>query len=146
LEVPRSPCHASGSYTRSLLRGTDSRAARFDKTTIASFWKCGTEITPIGFYPKSFPDDSFSTLYTPAGKIETLGELRTDADGRLLVLGGFGKACGWLQLDGTPFPLSDDDVNSDGWFDDTGDDAQCFSMRLSAVRGAAPCGSDLASL
>jgi L-lysine epsilon oxidase-like protein len=111
------------------IRGTDSGVVRFDKATFASFWDSGEQIKEISYYPKSFPDDSFAGLYTPVGKIETLGELRTDDQGRLLVLGAYGKACGWLQPDGTPYPLIGDaiapgvygDVNADGWFDDTGD-------------------------
>lgn len=111
------------------IRGTDSAAVKFDKETCASFWDSGDEIKELSYYPKSFPDDGFAQLYTPVGKIETLGELRTDERGRLLVLSAYGKACGWLQPDGTPFPLIGDaiapgvygDVNSDGWFDDTGD-------------------------
>jgi hypothetical protein len=111
------------------IRATDKQAVRFDKPTLASFWHSGDEIREINYYPKSFPDDGFAQLYTPVGKIETLGELRTDDEGRLLVLGGYGRACGWLQADGTPFPLIGDaigpgvygDVNADGWFDDTGD-------------------------
>lgn len=111
------------------IRGTDQHTVRFDKGTLASFWDSGDEIKQISYYPKSFPDDGFAQLYTPVGRIETLGELRTDEMGRLLVLGAYGKACGWLQPDGTPFPLIGDaigpgvygDVNADGWFDDTGD-------------------------
>jgi hypothetical protein len=63
------------------------------------------------------------------GKIETLGELRTDDKGRLLFVAAYGKACGWCKPDGTPFELSGaqiqpgeyGDVNADGWFDDTAD-------------------------
>lgn len=111
------------------IRGTDTRAVRFDKSTFASFRDSGAEIREISSYPKSFPDDSFSQLYTPVGSIETLGELRTDDRGRLLVLGGYGKACARTLPDGTPFPLINGpvapgvvaDCNEEGWFDDIGD-------------------------
>ena len=111
------------------VRGSATAPVRFNKSTVASYWRAGNEIAQSSAYPTSFPDDSFAQLYTPTGPIDTLGELRTDDKGRLLVLGGYGKACGWLQPDGTPFPLIGGmiapgeygDVNADGWFDDTGD-------------------------
>jgi len=111
------------------IRATDDGLVEFDKPTHASFWDGATGIATEANYPKSFPDDGFSQLYTPTGKIETLGQLQTDEHGRLLVHAGDGRACGWLQPDGTPFPLVGGlimegvygDVNADGWFDDTGD-------------------------
>ena len=110
------------------IRGTDPHPVRFDKSTRASFGN-GSAIEEVPSYPKSFPDDGFAQLYTPVGKIETLGELRTDDLGRLLVIAAYGKACGWLKPDGTPFKLEPKviedgvygDVNADGWFDDTAD-------------------------
>jgi hypothetical protein len=111
------------------IRGIDEVTVRFDKETPASFCNGGAEIKTLNHYPKSFPDDHFARLYTPAGKIETLGELETDDQGRLVVLGGYGKACAWYQEDGTPYPLVHGavspgvwaDLNENGWFDDSGD-------------------------
>lgn len=111
------------------IRGPDARAVRFDKSTFASYWDGASGIRENSAYPKSFPDDSFSRLYTPVGKIHTLGELRTDERGRLLVLGGYGKACSRVLPDGQPYPLINGavapgnvaDVNEEGWFDDSGD-------------------------
>jgi hypothetical protein len=111
------------------VRGAGAAGVHFDKATIACHANDLALIAPLPHYPKSFPDDSFAKLYTPTGKIDTLGELRTDERGRLLVLPAWGRACGWLQPDGTPFPLVGGliatgeygDVNADGWFDDTGD-------------------------
>jgi hypothetical protein len=110
------------------IRGLDEAPVRFDKSTHACYGH-GNDIVTASAYPKAFPDDSFAAMYTPAGSIDTLGELRTDEHGRLLVLPGYGKSCGWLRSDGTPFPLYGDalrpgvygDVNADGWFDDTAD-------------------------
>lgn len=111
------------------IRASDEGGVRIDKATIACYGAADAAIVRMPAYPKSFPDDAFTQLYTPTGKIDTLGELRTDERGRLLVLPAFGRACGWMRPDGTPFPLIGGliatgvygDVNADGWFDDTGD-------------------------
>lgn len=61
-------------------------------------------------YPETFPEpvDGLS--------IDTLGEIRTDAEGNLLVLGGYGASIGPAQpAGGWNF------ANNDGWFDDTSD-------------------------
>ena len=58
-----------------------------------------------------------ANLYCPAGPIDTLGELKTDGHGRLLVLGGYGRACGWDVIS----PYLHGDVNNDNWFDDASD-------------------------
>lgn len=99
------------------ISGSDAGNVRFDKATTVSIYQAGTGIVQLGNYPKSFPGDSFSNLYCPTGPIDTLGELRTDAQGHLLVLGGYGRACGW---DVTP-PYLAKDVNNDNWFDDASD-------------------------
>ena len=85
--------------------GRDAGAAdapvEFSRTTI-----------PTGYRGGSFPP---ATLKPQA--IETLGALRTDGAGRLLVLGGFGHS-GSLR---EPAALSDDYANNDGWWDDIAD-------------------------
>lgn len=67
-----------------------------------------------GLYAPTFPPQTLS----PA-KIDTLGELRTDDKGRLLVLGGHGHSGSFL--DGFGQPRIDTYANNDGWFDDTSD-------------------------
>jgi hypothetical protein len=99
------------------ISGCNSGSVKFDRATTASIYQPGSGIVQLGNYPKSFPADSFSDLYCPAGPIDTLGELRTDAKGRLLVLGGYGRACGWGSVE----PPLGGDVNNDNWFDDTSD-------------------------
>ena len=54
----------------------------------------------------------------------TLGELRTDEAGRLLVLGGTGKSA---SLDGSP-PTTF--ANNDGWYDDTSDGPIRATVRI----------------
>ena len=110
------------------VRGADEASLNFDQQTPASYCDASGHIKTLN-YPKSFPDDSFAPLYTPNGKIESLGSLQTDHDGRLIVLGGYGRACAWYQSDGKPYPIASGpiangviaDLNENGWFDDSAD-------------------------
>lgn len=100
--------------------GRSAPAVHFDRSTPAAYYDADKgEVVTLERYPKSFPADSFPKMDAPAGPIETLGELVTDEQGRLVVLGGFGRAAGW-RLNDAPAPLNDD-VNNDQWFDDTSD-------------------------
>lgn len=102
-----------------VIAGKDAGAVHFDRSTPASYYDSSTSrVVEMEHYPKSFPSDFFVNMDTPCGPIESLGELQTDGAGRLLVLGGFGKAAGW-RVKG-PVPL-EQDVNNDQWFDDTSD-------------------------
>ncbi|WP_137935714.1 LodA/GoxA family CTQ-dependent oxidase [Chitinivorax sp. B] len=49
------------------------------------------------------------------GKSVYLGELRTDSQGRLVVLGGHGKSASWNGAQAITF------ANNEGWYDDVGD-------------------------
>ncbi|EKU99126.1 hypothetical protein Lepto7375DRAFT_1136 [Leptolyngbya sp. PCC 7375] len=105
------------------IKGTDTDAIHFDKCTTASFGPGNSEIRSLPDYPTSFPSDSFDRLYSPVGDIDTLGELRTDSHGRLLVLAAYGRACAWYpdnDQGASPYALSHD-VDNNGWFDDTSD-------------------------
>lgn len=67
--------------------------------------------------------DVYATTFPPPLKpasIDTLGELKTDDAGRLLVLGGFGNS-GSFKYDDFGQPRIDTYANNDGWFDDTSD-------------------------
>ena len=72
---------------------------------------------PAGYVGGNFPPQP---LYTGDGQatvsIDTLGELRTDAQGRLLFLGGLGLA----GSRDNPARI-DQYANNDGWWDDTAD-------------------------
>lgn len=59
--------------------------------------------------PYRFDGGKFMNIAVP------LGELRTDAQGRLLVFGGHGKSASIDKKAPTTF------ANNDGWYDDTGD-------------------------
>ncbi|HET6843775.1 MAG TPA: LodA/GoxA family CTQ-dependent oxidase [Candidatus Angelobacter sp.] len=67
--------------------------------------------------------DSYAPVFPPSNlqpnSIDTLGEILTDTQGRLLVLGGFGNS-GTCKK-GFGHPRIDTYANNDGWFDDTSD-------------------------
>ncbi len=70
--------------------------------------------------PQAFDSGKFQ------GQVVDLGELRTDPDGRLIVLGGRGKS-------GSPqgLPIRKDQFNNvDGWYDDTSDGPVSASVVL----------------
>lgn len=71
-------------------------------------------------YPKQFP--TYPTTAPANEVIDTLGEMHTDEFGRLIVLGGYGKASGFegKGVYSANVPL-ENAVNNDGWFDDTSD-------------------------
>lgn len=106
------------------LKATEKAIRQFNVSDVASYYDATSgEIVELKDYPKSFPDDSFS-LYNPWGVIDTLGEMLTDAAGRLIVPGGYGRASaiqsptpgGGLE----PAALNGA-VDNDGWFDDCSD-------------------------
>lgn len=86
--------------------------ARFVNTTTrrhASFDRSGN-----GVYAACFPPEGL----TPKG-IDTLGEMLTDDQGRLLFLGGHGNS--GTSNSGLGQPRIDNYANTDGWFDDISD-------------------------
>lgn len=98
------------------VKGANASPVGFDRNTTASYGSGGDAITEIPDYPQSFPGMNFPDISCPDQPISTLGEIATDASGRLLVLPAYGNACAFTA----DFPL-DDDVNNDGWFDDVAD-------------------------
>jgi hypothetical protein len=102
-----------------VVSGASAAPVRFDAQTAARYFDVNSgAVVDIPNYPKSFPSSALGQLDCPAGPIDSLGEIQTDAAGRLLVLGGHGRAVAW-KIDGKS-PL-DGDVNNDQWFDDTSD-------------------------
>lgn len=65
--------------------------------------------------PPQYVGGNFPTGLKPYS-IDTLGELRTDSEGRLLFLGGYGRS----GSNADP-PSIDHYANNDGWWDDTSD-------------------------
>ncbi|MDN2712320.1 LodA/GoxA family CTQ-dependent oxidase [Janthinobacterium sp. SUN118] len=75
-------------------------------------------------YPVSFPrgGQPGAPAHAPGAIIASLGAISTEKNGRLLVLGGYGKACGFdAQGNYAPAAILDDNVNNDNWFDDVAD-------------------------
>ena len=92
----------------------------FDARTVASYSDGTGVIAQLPSYPVSFPDTVNSRLFQPSGPLDSLGELRTDERGRLLVLAGHGRTAAVYDEYGDPMPLTGD-LNNDGWFDDAAD-------------------------
>ncbi len=67
-----------------------------------------------GSYAPTFPPENMHPH-----SVDTLGEILTDAQGRLLVLGGYGYSGSCKK--GFGHPRIDTYANNDGWFDDTSD-------------------------
>jgi len=91
--------------------------AHFDKGTVPSYGDQKGEIYEQPNYPKNFPKGK---LYQPNGNLDSLGEIRTDEAGRLLVLPGFGRTAAQYDEYGDFIPLTGD-LNNAGWFDDAAD-------------------------
>lgn len=84
------------------IQGKNQAGVHFDMASV-----------PPGYQGAHFPQGKLNPVEKP---ITTLGELRTDADGRLLVLGGYGIS-GTTDKD----VRIDNYANNDNWWDDTSD-------------------------
>ena len=88
------------------VQGAGSGPVRFDAATEASVYNADAGFKGLPDYTKSWPAKSFPDgLYSPTGEVDTLGHLETDASGRLVVLGGYGRASAWKQADGSYYQL-----------------------------------------
>jgi len=96
------------------------QSIKFDSQTVASFWQqSSASIQQLVDYPQSYPATDEAD---PSSKIDYLGEILTEPKGRLVVLGGFGKACGFdNQGNYDPNAALNKDVDNDNWLDDTSD-------------------------
>lgn len=84
-----------------IVNATDRRKAAFDRSG-------------GGSYAATFPPPTLQPY-----SIDTLGEMMTDDDGRLLVLGGHGRS--GSEKHGPGEPHIDNYANNDGWYDDVSD-------------------------
>lgn len=108
-----------------VIQASADQTVLFNKTTVPTYWDVTDgKIKEVSNYPVAFPaSDGDSSHYNDSSElIDYIGELQTEANGHLLVLGGYGKACGF-DMNGDPDPNAklDKDVNNDNWLDDTGD-------------------------
>ncbi len=96
-------------------------SAKFNNGTTATYYDAKTgSIQQANNYPQSFPATKGNT--TGVQSIESLGEILTESNGRLLVLGGFGKACGFnSEGEHDPSAPLNMDVDNNNWLDDTSD-------------------------
>lgn len=98
-----------------------------DQKSVASYCNGKGEIQQQTNYLKSFPADSNSKLYQPTGPLDSLGEMLTDNEGRLLVLASFGRTAAQYDEYGDPMPLTGD-LNNEGWYDDAADGPVCATL------------------
>ncbi|MBL4692342.1 MAG: LodA/GoxA family CTQ-dependent oxidase [Magnetovibrio sp.] len=112
---------------RTLMIDPGPRAIKSDSQKTINFNSkgvcyCGQDgaIKAIKNYPTSFPSDTNSELYQPSGTLDSLGQMKVDEKGRLLVLTGLGNTAAIYDEYGDPMPLTGD-LNNAGWWDDGAD-------------------------
>ncbi|WP_435240351.1 LodA/GoxA family CTQ-dependent oxidase [Streptomyces cucumeris] len=97
----------------------DARALPADRLTLRNKAEADRASLVIDPGSRTLSGSSAGTAAFDTGKIKgvtvRLGEMRTDALGRLTVLGGTGRSGSWNQSPLTGF------ANNDGWYDDTAD-------------------------
>lgn len=99
----------------------------FGSNDMSNYVSGSGEIVSLPNYPTSFPNEHFD-MYDPLGEIDTLGELEIEANtGRLIVVGGYGRASCVNNDDGSPQNLCDA-IDNNGWFDDTSDGPVCATI------------------
>ncbi|QKY08335.1 LodA/GoxA family CTQ-dependent oxidase [Janthinobacterium lividum] len=98
---------------------------QFDTSTTPSCAEAASgAVRSLPDYPVSFPrgGQPGAPAQGPGAIIASLGAITTEKNGRLLVLGGYGKACGFdAQGNYSAAAILDDNVNNDNWFDDVAD-------------------------
>ena len=99
--------------------GGTSAIVAFCAATPAAFADPSGAIVPVPSYPKSFPSD-FNTLHEPLGPLTSLGDLRVDEKGGLVVAGGFARTVAVSQ-DGKPVDPLTQATENGLWYDDAAD-------------------------
>lgn len=107
-----------------------AQVVAFKQDTVASYGTSDGAIATNADYPQSFPADHHK-LYAPLGPVDSLGDVRVDDKGRLIVAGGYGRAAGVIT-DGDPPPLNEPTENG-LWFDDTSDGPVDAVLTLTSV-------------
>ncbi len=99
---------------------TAGGCVHFDRCSEATRVAEDGTVSPLPNYPIRFPRDTNDELFEPSGPLDTLGELRVDEAGRLLVLASTGNAVGQYDEYGVPIQMTGD-LNNVGWFDSAAD-------------------------
>jgi hypothetical protein len=101
--------------------GGTSTVIAFDQKTPAAYGNESGAIVPVPSYPKSFPSD-FNPQYEPLGPLTSLGDLRVDEKGGLVVAGGYARTVGvWPKKPQLPVPPITQATENGLWYDDAGD-------------------------
>jgi hypothetical protein len=95
-----------------------STVVKFDAPTPAAYGNAAGAIVTVPSYPKSFPSD-FNPLNEPLGPLTSLGDLRVDDKGGLVVAGGYARTVAVSQ-NREPVPLTRPTENG-LWYDDAAD-------------------------
>ncbi|MFC3153220.1 LodA/GoxA family CTQ-dependent oxidase [Litoribrevibacter euphylliae] len=103
-----------------VISASKNESAQFSQCSQAKCVKPGGDIVSLPKYPIRFPEDTNDELYEPSGPLNTLGEILTDDEGRLLVLASSGNAVGQYDEYGVPIQMTGD-LNNVGWFDSAAD-------------------------
>ncbi|CAM3058436.1 LodA/GoxA family CTQ-dependent oxidase [Janthinobacterium lividum] len=107
------------------VQATRQSVQQFDAATPPSCAEAASgAVRSLPDYPVSFPrgGQPGAPAQGPGAIIASLGAITTEKNGRLLVLGGYGKACGFdAQGNYSAAAVLHDNVNNDNWFDDVAD-------------------------
>lgn len=107
---------------RAIKASEGNKAVPFNNSSTASYYDATTgTIQPLTQYPIQFPLAT-GTPTNGSDPIDYLGEILTEPNGRLVVLGGHGLACAFNdQGEFDPSQPLCKDVDNDNWTDDTSD-------------------------
>ena len=97
-----------------------STVIAFDATTPATYADASGAIVPVPSYPKSFPSN-FNKLVEPLGPLTSLGDLRVDGKGGVIVAGGFAKTAAVSKDGKNPDDQLTQATENGLWYDDAGD-------------------------
>ena len=100
--------------------GGTSAIVNFDAATPAAYANGTGAIVPVPNYPKSFPVD-FNKLYEPLLPLNSLGDLRVDSKGGVIVAGGLCTTVAVSQDGKTPADPLNQATENGLWYDDAAD-------------------------
>jgi hypothetical protein len=100
--------------------GGTSTVIAFDAATPSAYGNSSGAVVPVPSYPKSFPSD-FNTLHEPLGPLTSLGDLRVDATGGLVVAGGYARTVAVSEDGKTPKDPLEQATENGLWYDDAAD-------------------------